>query len=121
MNAAVTLVALAFAAMGLSALIRPASIGRYFDVRFDSIDSRNEVRAVYGGFGLAMTAVLLLALRAPAVRDGILLTVALALAGMALGRVVGALADRRLGRWPLVFGLIELAGALILGRASGLA
>jgi len=121
MNAAVILVALAFAVMALAALIRPASIGRYFDVRFDSVDGRNEVRAVYGGFGLAMAAVLLLALGAPGLRDGILLTVALALAGMALGRVIGALVDRRLGRWPLVFGIIELAGALILWQASGLA
>ena len=118
MNIAVLIVALAFLGMGLAALVRPRQIGHYFDVRFDSVDGRNEVRAVYGGFGLGMAAVLLLALRWPALRAGILLTVSLALAGMALGRVIGTLAEGLPGRWPIFFGLLEAVGAATLWLAS---
>lgn len=121
MDLVVVLVAFAFFAMGLAALLQPASIGRYFEVRFDSIDGRNEVRAVYGGFGLAMAAVLLLAPRLPTLRAGILLTVALALAGMALGRVIGALVERPPGRWPVIFGVLEAGAATALWLASGVA
>lgn len=118
MNIAVMIVALAFLGMGLAALIRPRQIGHYFDVRFDSVDGRNEVRAVYGGFGLAMAAALMMALRSPTLRAGILLTVSLALAGMALGRVIGALIESRPGRWPIFFGIVEAVGATVLWLAA---
>ena len=118
MNLAVLLIALAFFGMGLAALIKPRKIGDYFEVRFDSVDSRNEVRAVYGGFGLAMSAALLLALRAPELRAGLVTAVSLALAGMALGRVIGAAVERP-GRWPVFFGGIETLGAALLWWARG--
>lgn len=113
MNIAVVIVALAFLGMGLVALVQPQQIGRYFDVRFDSVDGRNEVRAVYGGFGLAMALVLGLALQQPALRAGILLTVSIALGGMAAGRMISAFIERP-GRWPLIFGILEAAGAVSL-------
>jgi hypothetical protein len=56
--------------MGITALVRPQVIGHFFRVRFDSLDGRNEVRAVYGGFGVAMAAVLILAApKAPSARS----------------------------------------------------
>lgn len=116
MSLPVALVALAFLGMGLVALAQPRRIGHYFGTRFDTADGRNEVRAVYGGFGLAMAAALVAAERIPALREGVLVTVALALAGMALGRVLGALVERP-GRWPLIFGLLEVAGATALWLA----
>lgn len=113
MNLGVMIVALAFFGMGLVALIRPRQIGHYFQVQFDSVDGRNEVRAVYGGFGLAMAGALIASEYEPGLREGVRLTLALALAGMAGGRLLGALVEKP-GRWPLVFGLLEVAGAVAL-------
>lgn len=106
-------VALAFLAMGCTALLRPASIGRYFELAIITVDSRNEVRAVYGGFGVAMAGALVIATRVDSLRAGVVACVALALAGMAAGRLFSALFERP-GRWPWVFCAIELAGALSL-------
>ena len=117
MNIAVAGIALLFAAMGLVALLRPAQIGHFFDVRFDSVDGRNEVRAVYGGFGLAIAAVLIVALRQPELRAGILLCVAAALAGMAGGRLLSALVERP-GKWPWFFCAAEGVGAALLFVAA---
>ena len=119
MNTVIAAVALLFAGMGLMALARPAHIGRFFDVRFESVDGRNEVRAVYGGFGLAMAAVLFLALREPGLRQGVLICVGLALAGMAAGRVFSALLERP-GFWPWFFCGVESLGAGLLFWAADL-
>lgn len=113
MNIALLLVGFGFLGMGLVALIRPAAIGRFFDVKFDSVDGRNEVRAVYGGFGLAMTLALALAYWNPPLRAGVLCCVSLALAGMAAGRVYSALFERP-GYRPWMFCGIESAAALSL-------
>jgi hypothetical protein len=113
-NIAVYLVALAFLAMGCTALLSPASIGRYFDVQITSVDGRNEVRAVYGGFGVAVALALVIAARVDLLRPGIIACVSLALAGMAFGRLASALFARP-GRWPWIFCAIEAIGALMLG------
>lgn len=113
-NIAVYLAALAFLVMGFTALFSPASIGRYFDVQITSVDGRNEVRAVYGGFGVAVALALLIAARVDSLRPGIIACVSLALAGMAFGRLASALFERP-GRWPWIFCAIETVGALALG------
>jgi hypothetical protein len=114
--AAVLLIAAAFAAMGLMALVRPEGIVAYFGTRELTRDGRNEVRAVYGGFGLAIAALLCGAQYHAALRPGALLAVAVALLGMAGGRVVSALLDGPPGRWPWIFMGVELAGgAALLG------
>lgn len=113
MDISVWVVAAGFALMGLLALVRPASIGNYFDVRFESVDGRNEVRAVYGGFGLAAACALYLATQMPELRAGVIACMSLALAGMAGGRLFGALLERP-GRWPWIFCAIEAAGAAVL-------
>ena len=79
-----------FLGMGLVALAAPETISRTFGTIKLTPDGRNEVRAVYGGFGLAVAAMLACGLYNPGVRDGIFLTVAGSLAGMAAGRFVAA-------------------------------
>jgi hypothetical protein len=106
-------VALAFAGMGALALVRPAAIGRFFDVRIESVGGRNEVRAVYGGFGLAMATALCLAINRLDLRAGVVACIALALAGMATGRLISAALERP-GPWPWFFCALEAAGAALL-------
>ena len=101
-----------FAAMGLYALAFPHKIVDRFGVMVETGDGRNEIRAVYGGFGVAIAVLLLAPLIKPALLDGVVLAVAVALIGMAAGRVV-AVFDRP-GIWPVVFFGIELAGAALL-------
>jgi Domain of unknown function (DUF4345) len=113
-NLAVFLVALAFLALGCTALLAPASIGRYFDVQITSIDGRNEIRAVYGGFSVAVTLALAIAVHVDSLRPGIIACVSLSLAGMAFGRLASALFERP-GRWPWTFCALEAVGALALG------
>ncbi len=118
MELVVLAVALGFALMGLTALARPAYIGSFFDVRIESADGRNEVRAVYGGFGLAVALALLLATQRAELRDGVIVCVSLALAGMAGGRLFSALLERP-GFWPWFFCGIEAAAAALLWWALG--
>lgn len=100
MVVAVTIVAaVLFAGMGVYGLAVPARLVAPFDISLGSATSRAEVRAVYGGFGLAIAAMLMVALTSPELRTGILLTVAAALAGMAFGRVVSVL-DGRTSFYP---------------------
>lgn len=93
------LVAVFFAGMGVYALAMPARIIAPFDISLGSAASRSEVRAVYGGFGLAIAAMLVVSVSAPDLRAGILLTVAAALGGMALGRLASAV-DGRTSFYP---------------------
>jgi hypothetical protein len=113
MDALVYAVAAGFAAMGLYALVTPAGVLAIFGVRVETPAGRNEVRAVYGGFGLAVAAVLAVAgAGSGEVSEGILVAVSFALVGMAAGRVVGAALDRPRGVYPVwVMFLVELAGA----------
>ncbi len=89
----VAAVAAFFFVMGGFALARPERILAYFGTPRLTRDGRNEVRAVYGGFGVAIGLILLATLWLPALREGILVTVGVALAGMALGRILSAIAD----------------------------
>ena len=116
MNAAALIIAIGFAGMGIAALVRPAFIWAPFGVEPTTPESRNEVRAVYGGFGLAIAALLVLTDDSADLRDGVLVAVAVSLFGMAAGRVVSALVEpRALLRAPGFFLLVEVgAGALAL-------
>lgn len=113
----VAAVAVFFLGMGVYALAAPAALIRPFGIVLDRPESRSEVRAVYGGFGVAIAAVLLAAALHQEIRSGVLLTVAVALAGMAVGRVISAIAGERTSFYPNWFyALVELvlAGALLL-------
>ncbi len=54
----IVLAALGMAGMGFYALSTPSSIPAIFGGTAPSADSRNEIRAVYGGFGVAVAALL---------------------------------------------------------------
>lgn len=99
----VTIVAIFFAGMGLVALGAPERITETFGMRELTPDARNEVRAVYGGFGVVMAAMLLFAARDPALTRGIYLSIAAALAGMAGGRIVSAAVERPRSFYPSWF------------------
>jgi len=115
LSIAVDLVIVFFVGMGLLALVSPESISSIHGTPTLTPAGRNEIRAVYGGFGLAVAAMLVLALYAPALRAGVLLAVAASLAGMAGGRVLAALVERPTAFYPswFYFGL-ETAMAVIL-------
>jgi hypothetical protein len=83
-----------FTAMGIGAIAKPALVTAPFGILELTLAGRNEVRAVYGGFGIFMALALLVALEQPELRDGILFAVAAALGGMAAGRLVSAVIDR---------------------------
>ncbi|MDZ4269030.1 MAG: DUF4345 family protein [Mycobacterium sp.] len=107
-----------FAGMGVYALAAPGRLVAPFDITLASGTARAEVRAVYGGFGLAIAAMLVVALTAPDLTAGIVTTVAAALAGMALGRASSAL-DTRTGFYPNWFYfLVEGVAALALFTAA---
>lgn len=110
----VLLIAAGFALMGLAAVARPESILAYVGTRSLTRDGRNEVRAVYGGFGLAIAALLCATRYSAAIRTGAVLAVAVALLGMAAGRLLSILIDGAPGRWPWVFLGVEAAGAAAL-------
>jgi hypothetical protein len=112
MPIAVELVAVFFLLMGLYALVAPGRVLSLFGVAVTTVDGRSEVRAVYGGFGVAMSVLLLVA--GATIRDGVLACLAVALLGMAGGRVVAALLDGGPGVFPWLFGGVEVAMAVAL-------
>ena len=115
MNLVIVIVAVFFLGMGVFALARPAAMIRPFGINLPIPESRAEVRAVYGGFGLAIAGVLALAARDAALRDGILITVAAALGGMAFGRLVSGVVDRPRAFYPNWFYLlVEVVAAAAL-------
>jgi hypothetical protein len=113
-------VAAGFAGMGVYALAAPARVLALFGVPVQTVDGRNEVRAVYGGFGVAVAALLGVAAAGEGgVREGILVAIGFALAGMAAGRLVSALADRRASGFPVAtfLGIELVASGLLLAAA----
>src|SRR4051812_31149401 len=90
-----------FAGMGLLALVRPQAVVAIFGIELAHAHARSEVRAVYGGFGIAVAAVLVTAAtRVDAFGDGLVAAIAVGLAGMAGGRLVGLVADRPRRAFP---------------------
>lgn len=110
------LAALGFALMGAGALVWPERVTVQFGIPTLSLAGRNEVRAVYGGFGLTMSLMLLLAVSQSILRPGICLTLAAALGGMVLGRILSAVVDRKIDGFPLLYLFVEtvLAGLLVV-------
>lgn len=87
-----------FAGMGLLAMVRPPGVVGRFGLDVGTRDARNEVRAVYGGFGVAAAALLAFA----AATDGrgqlwIPSILAVLCFGMAVGRVVSWALERTVG------------------------
>jgi hypothetical protein len=113
-------VAMFFLAMGIYAFLAPAALARPFRITIDTPEARAEIRAVYGGFGVAVAVVLTVAaLDVGGLRTGIVMTVAAALAGMALGRLISRLADKPTPFYPIWFYFcVEGIGAALLVTAA---
>ncbi len=109
-----------FALMGVTSIIAPTLTTAQFGIHELDREGRNEVRAVYGGFGLAMAGALITAALLPDIRSGVTLGVSLTLGGMAAGRVVSALMDRGIGQKLAFYLCLELVGFLFLLWASDL-
>jgi hypothetical protein len=100
---AIVVAAVFFAGMGLYGLAVPAALVRPFGIAVAGPDARNEVRAVYGGFGLAVAGVLVVAALDEEIRRGVVIAVAVALGGMAAGRLIGSVLDRPRAFYPSWF------------------
>ena len=118
--AVIGVIAVFFLGMGVYALAAPAALVRPFGITLGESASRSEVRAVYGGFGLAIAAVLAYAAAADGdLRKGILITVGAALVGMAFGRVAAAVLGDRTAFYPNWFYcLVEIVAAAALFAVS---
>lgn len=105
-----------FGGMGLLGLLAPARLVRPFGVEVVTAEGRTEVRAVYGGFGVAIAGLLVVAfLDGDGIRQGAVVAVAVALAGMAAGRLVGRVFDRPSAFYPIWFYFwVELIAAGLL-------
>lgn len=115
----ITVIAILFLAMGLGALIVPRTFLAVFDIQAGTAAARNEIQAVYGGYGVAMFVLLRWSQQQPQWAEGIWLTVGVALAGMAMGRLVGLVREPT-RRWPVwLFLGIEAGLALLLFRQAG--
>lgn len=113
--------AVLFLGMGVAALIAPTAILRPFGVVLSNADARAEMRAVYGGFGVALAALLgLAAADLPGLRPGAMWAVAFALAGMAAGRLVARCVERPTRFYPVWFYFwVELVVAAVLVATAG--
>ena len=118
--AVIALIGVFFAAMGCYALAAPTAIIRPFAITLGGAAARAEVRAVYGGFGIAIAGVLgYAAIAGDDVRAGIVITAGVALAGMAFGRLVSAVLDDRTAFYPNWFYcLVEALAAAALFAIS---
>jgi hypothetical protein len=118
--AVIGVIAVFFLGMGVYALAAPAALVRPFGIALGEPASRSEVRAVYGGFGLAIAGVLGYAAVADGdLRKGILIAVGAALAGMAFGRVAAVVFGDRTGFYPNWFYcLVEAVAAAALFAIS---
>ncbi|MDN0198193.1 DUF4345 family protein [Streptomyces sp. S.PNR 29] len=113
-------VALFFLGMGLFGLVAPTALIRPFGIELRVPEARGEVRAVYGGFGVGFGILLgWAALHASGdLRRGIVLAAAVALAGMALGRLVSRAVEGPSAFYPAWFYFwVEVLGAGLLAAA----
>lgn len=104
----------------VAALARPQTLLAGFGLAAQTRDARNEIRAVYGGFPLAVAALVLWSLTGADKAEGILLALAVASLGMAVGRLVSGGLDGGIGRLPVLFVGVELVLAALLANGAGL-
>lgn len=113
--------ALFYFGLGMRALLRPKDLLAGFDIVATENGSRNEIRAVYGGFPFAASGLLMFSMIPSLYSDGILLAVSVSTLGMAVGRVISAAIDRHLGRFPAIFIGVELVvAACIAVKLTGI-
>jgi hypothetical protein len=109
----IVVVAVFFLGMGVFGLVAPAALIRPFGMIAGSAEARSEIRAVYGGFGVAVGGLLLITLAdAGGMRAGVVVTVAVSLLGMAFGRLVGRAIERPAAFYPVwCYFWVEVAAA----------
>ncbi|UUV35436.1 DUF4345 domain-containing protein [Amycolatopsis roodepoortensis] len=116
------LVAVFFLGMGLLGLAAPKRLIRPFGISLESATARTEVRAVYGGFGVAVAVLLgFAAFDVGGIQRDVAIAVAVALVGMAFGRLVARFAERPERFYPswLYFWVeIVLAALLVLATVA---
>ena len=109
----------AYAVIGVVAAVAPARVPGLFGGSAGTSDARTEVRAVYAGIPLAFAGSLAAASGHGRGDDAVLRTVGAASAGMALARLAGCVAERRLAPWPTgAFLALEAALAVALRAAT---
>ncbi|ANN20701.1 DUF4345 domain-containing protein [Amycolatopsis orientalis] len=110
------LVAVFFLGMGLLGLVAPGRLIAPFGITLDSATARTEVRAVYGGFGVAVAVLLgFAAFDVGGIQRGVAISVAVALVGMAFGRLVARFAERPERFYPSwLYFWVELVMAALL-------
>ena len=116
----IALVAVFFVGMGLFGLLAPTALVQPFGISLTGPEARTEVRAVYGGFGIATGALLgFAAAGVQGLRPGAILAVAAALGGMAFGRLVARTVDRPARFYPswFYFWVEALAAGLLVFAA----
>jgi hypothetical protein len=97
--------------MGVFALAWPGRVMAIFGNTELTLAGRNEVRAVYGGFGLAAASALAWGLLSPRLGPGIFFALGLSLWGMAAGRAISVLIDKKAD--PLLW--LFFASELVMG------
>lgn len=110
----ISVTAALFVAMGLMAIYDPVYTLSFLSAGDLGADMRNEVRAVYGGFSIAMGIALFISLRRSPLGKGIVVTVAMAVGGMAAGRLISLTIEMPGTDWPIVFLAIEVVSAALL-------
>jgi hypothetical protein len=113
MTTGILINAVFFFVMGICSLIKPSSIISIVGLVPQNADARNEVRAVYGGFGVAISVLLIIAAYDERIRMGVLLAVAVSLMGMAFGRIISLFIEKP-GFWPIFTLFIEAGLASLL-------
>lgn len=103
-----------FLLMGLAALIRPNFIVSIFGVSETNPEFRNEIRAVYGGYGLlAGIGLIICKLYFIKLQTGFAFAFALSLAGMAVGRII-SLKIEKTNKVPIIFIVLELVLSAVI-------
>ena len=112
--------ALFFLGMGVVALTRPAHVVDRFGTEVETLDGRNEIRSVYGGFGVAVAFLLAWAVFTSGRGElWIPSVIAVLCLGMAIGRLVSLVADRTRGSavvWRYVGLELALAASLFVSH-----
>ena len=113
-------VAIFFFYMGFGALLDPESTLSYFSAGPLGADMRNEVRAVYGGYGVAICLLLLATLWMTSIKTGARLAVLVSVGGMAGGRSLSMLVEQPVGDFPFIILIVEVVLIAMLAAALAL-
>lgn len=113
--AKLSIVGIFFILMGMTTLIHPTIINKLFEIDGKSGSFNNEVRSVYGGFGIFFGILTLsLIFTFEIYRDGVILAQATALFGMASGRIYSFIFEKT-NKFPIIFLIVEIfLGFLLL-------